>query len=68
MTWQEQLIRRLLDAGSDGLRQNQLYFNEASAEDVFLFLESLRAQGAVQRFTVPWGYYWRATDKLPDLV
>ena len=68
--WQEHIIRRLLEAGPHGI-QNVILVNSITyipAEEVVMFLETLRAEHAVQRFRYNRSYFWRATEQLPFVV
>lgn len=68
--WQEQVIRQLLEAGSQGIQNKHLVnsVNYIPAEEVVMFLETLRAEHAVQRFRYNKAYHWRGTDILPTII
>lgn len=70
--WEENIIRMLLDAGFEGVRQVDLtnkVDDDIRAWELEAYLESLRIEGAVQRFTLRYGVsHWRATELLPSVV
>jgi len=69
--WQVRVVRKLLEAGNQGIMQGPLVHAadpDVSAEDLIRFLESLRAEHAVQKFTERHATIWRATNILPSVV
>jgi hypothetical protein len=69
--WQEQIVRQLIKAGALGVRQATLYQGMDQVtylHEVVQFLESLRAEHAVQRFRTDKGYVWRVTALIHDVV
>lgn len=69
--WQEQIVRQLIQAGALGVRQTVLLRDidqVTYAYEAVQFLESLRAEHAVQRFRVEYGHLWRATNLIYDAI
>lgn len=69
--WQEQIVRQLIKAGALGVKQSVLFRDMDQvtyAYEFSQFLESLRAEHAVQRFRTDKGYIWRATVLIHDVV
>lgn len=70
--WQEEVLRMLLEATTNGVTQseliNRVYGLGIRAQGIKDFLETYRAQNAVQRFTIGNLIVWRATTKLKDVI
>jgi hypothetical protein len=68
--WQEKIVRKLLEAGHEGVPMRVLaeaVMSYATYPEVTAYLESLWIEHAVQRFPDYRGSVWRATDKLPSI-
>jgi hypothetical protein len=68
MDWQAKLTEWLINAGTVGRRQSELISRVSTKVDdreVLSFLNSLLAEGKVQKFILPGGVIqWRATTKI----
>ena len=68
--WQMRMIQQLIKAGEHGMQHKVLVNSvnvNVSAEEATAFLESLRAEHAVQRFYVDKATFWRATDVIYEI-